>query len=212
MENRWDTKDTVAARVIENMEDPYGQFEGSLATSAAVETEARATLADIGTPMEYSPEVNDPSSGWQIPFPRLRIRRPTIQSDEETKAHINAASDYVLTAVIDRKPNRWDVNGSMTVHPPGAQTTDGIQNIWQPKIGRVLLTVRNTGSNTIYVAPSQDKLRGGSIRGLSIAPNSSYDFATEGGGWCYSPNGSVIDVIDFWYEDKESRPPRYEET
>lgn len=213
MESEWDTKDTIALRVIQNMKDPYGQPEQSLASKSAVETDAKRTLQQIGTPEEYSPEVNDPNSGWDIPYPRMKLAPPPVlKSDAESKEHLAAFHQYLITATIERKPNRWDVNGSINVFAPGVVTTDGLQNIWQPKIGRTLVTVRNTGSNPVYVAPSQDKLRGGSTRGLSIAAGDTYDFETEGGGWAYSPLGTVIDVIDFWYEDGESRPPRFEES
>lgn len=214
-EPNWDTKDDLAFQVLTVDKPDFGTYEDSLTTPQLVDGQVNRIIAETETPIGVSPEVHAPQSLFggqvQLPVPEPRVRRVTPepgQTDGESKQHVAQFHKLELKAEITREPNRWDVFGGHTIPAPSGGD-NGVRLGWSPRIGRSLVTIRNTGSNTVYVAPVQEKLLGSKNRGLSIAANSSYDFSTEAAGWVLSPSGTTIDIIEFWYEDEDARPPDF---
>ena len=177
-----------------------GANEDEITTSAEVQQQIAYNKAATQTPIAQEPEVVDTEVPVHIPSLKL-VETKKGMSDADSKAHI--ASYYKQSETISRQPNRWDSNGSMVIN-----ASDGVQIGWLPRVNQssVLIYNHSTSGGTLYVAASQQKLLGSTIRGVPVAPGATFGLQTEAGGFILAPSGATIDIIWTWFEDEEARP------
>lgn len=96
----------------------------------------------------------------------------------------------------ERSPTRWAPLGQVTI--PGmfgnAAATQPI-NLVGTRQGRAFVYISNLGPDAVRVYPAQN-----SSLYYTLKIGEAMPFPTEGELWVSSQSGSVIDVLEFWYD------------